>query len=75
MDVVARDPVTGQIVEEIHQVGRTLKSKPQLPVTRERAALRDVRHGPELWGAGRNFHEHSKCDRSSKNRRQGQHER
>jgi hypothetical protein len=55
MDVVARDPVTQEIVE-VHQVGRSLKSDTQIPVSRERTALRDVRHSPELRNARRFFH-------------------
>ena len=55
MDVVARDIQTGHILE-VHQVGRTLKTKPKIPISRERAALRDVRHSPELRGARRFFH-------------------
>jgi hypothetical protein len=57
MDAVARDPVTGEIVE-VHQVGRTLKSDPRVPVARERAALRDVRYSLEVRGAKRYFHEY-----------------
>jgi hypothetical protein len=57
MDVVARDPATGRIVE-VHQVGRVLKSDPLVPVARERAALRDVRRSPELRDAKRIFHEY-----------------
>ncbi len=57
MDVVAIDPKTNRIVE-VHQVGRTLKSDPMVPVARERAALRDVRHAPELRGAKRFFHDY-----------------
>jgi len=56
MDVVARD-ASGRIVE-VHQVGKTLKSKPKVPVARERAALRDVRQSPELRGAKRYLHEY-----------------
>jgi hypothetical protein len=57
MDVVARDPATGQIVE-VHQVGRVLKSDPLVPVSRERQALRDVRYSPELRAARRFFKEY-----------------
>lgn len=57
MDVVARDPATSRIVE-VHQVGETLKSNPKVPIARERAALRDVRHSPEIRGAERHFHEY-----------------
>ncbi|MEX2122008.1 MAG: RHS repeat-associated core domain-containing protein [Pirellulales bacterium] len=57
MDVVARDPETGRIVE-VHQVGRTLKTKPKVPVSRERDALRDVRNSPDVRGAKRHFHEY-----------------
>ncbi len=57
MDVVAIDPKTNRIVE-VHQVGRTLKSDPMVPVARERAALRDVRHTPELRDAKRIFHDY-----------------
>ena len=55
IDVVARDPSTGRIVEA-HQVGRTLKSNPRIPVARERAAFRDVRYSPELRSAKRVYH-------------------
>jgi RHS repeat-associated protein len=54
MDVVARDS-SGKIVE-VHQVGRALKSNPRIPVARERAALRDIRHSPDVHGAARRFH-------------------
>jgi RHS repeat-associated protein len=57
MDVVARDPVTLEIVE-VHQVGKVLKSDPRVPIARERAALRDVRRSPELRDAKRIFHEY-----------------
>jgi hypothetical protein len=57
MDVVARDPETGQIVE-VHQVGKTLKSNANIPVSRERAALRDVRHSPEVRKAEKIFHKY-----------------
>ncbi len=57
MDVVAVDPATGRIVE-VHQVGKTLKSDPKVPIARERDALRDVRHSPEIRGAKRYFHEY-----------------
>lgn len=57
MDVVAVDPKTGRVVE-VHQVGRTLKSDPMVPIARERAALRDVRYSPELRGAKRFFHDY-----------------
>jgi RHS repeat-associated protein len=55
MDVVARDPVSGRIVE-VHQVGRTLGSNAQIPVSRERIAFRDIRRNPEMRGASRVFH-------------------
>ena len=55
IDVVAIDPETNTIVE-IHQVGRVLKSAPKVPVSRERAALRDLRHVPALREAVRFFH-------------------
>jgi hypothetical protein len=55
MDVVAIDPQTNRVVE-VHQIGRTLKSDPLVPVARERAALRDVRYSPEIRGAKRIFH-------------------
>jgi hypothetical protein len=57
IDVVARDPKTGKIVE-IHQVGKSLKSKPKVPVSRERDALRDIRYSPEIKGAKRFYHEY-----------------
>jgi RHS repeat-associated protein len=57
MDVVARDPMTRQIVE-VHQVGKVLKSNRNVPVARERAALRDVRYSPEVRGAKRVYHEY-----------------
>jgi hypothetical protein len=57
MDVVARDPETGGIVE-VHQVGKTLKTRPKVPIARERDALRDVRHSPELRGSKRYYHEY-----------------
>ncbi|MBP7866937.1 MAG: hypothetical protein KA419_13420 [Acidobacteria bacterium] len=57
MDVVARDPVTREIVE-VHQVGKTLKSKPMIPVARERDALRDVRYSPEVRKAKKIFHKY-----------------
>jgi hypothetical protein len=47
MDVVAIDPITGRILE-VHQVGKSLKSKPLVPISRERKALRDVRLSPTL---------------------------
>ncbi|MBM4128100.1 MAG: hypothetical protein FJ247_12250 [Nitrospira sp.] len=57
MDVVAIDPKTGRIVE-VHQVGRRLKSDARVPVSRERDALRDVRHSPEVRDAKRIFHDY-----------------
>lgn len=57
MDVVARDPNTGEIVE-VHQIGRVLKSRPNVPVPRERTALRDVRRSPEVRKAKRAFHKY-----------------
>jgi len=56
MDVVASD-ATGQIVE-VHQVGRVLKTQTLKPVSRERAALRDVRHSPLLRRVKRFFHKY-----------------
>ena len=55
MDVVAIDPITGRILE-VHQVGKSLKSKPLVPISRERKALRDVRLSPTLRHARRFFH-------------------
>jgi len=55
MDVVGRDPVSRRIVE-VHQVGLTQESHPMVPIARERAALRDVRHSPIIRGAKRVFH-------------------
>ncbi len=55
MDVVARDKPKGTIVE-VHQVGDTLKSNPNVPIARERAALRDVRLSRILRYAKRIFH-------------------
>ncbi|MDX9702393.1 MAG: RHS repeat-associated core domain-containing protein [Candidatus Auribacterota bacterium] len=54
MDVVGKDPET-EAIKEVHQIGKTLTSKPNVPVSRERAAFRDVRHSPELKGAKRIF--------------------
>ncbi|MBN2133603.1 MAG: Hint domain-containing protein [Sedimentisphaerales bacterium] len=55
MDVVAIDPQTRRVVEA-HQIGRGWKSNPSVPVAREQAAFRDVRHSPVLHGARRIFH-------------------
>jgi RHS repeat-associated protein len=55
MDIVARDPATGEIVEA-HQVGKGLQSNPKVPIARERDAFRDVRRSPELRHAERIFH-------------------